>query len=146
MNLMSVGTDIKITIMNDVASANTTSVTPSAPVDMTGFDAVAFIAITGDVAATSVITITSYEVASNTNTGGTAVTASAATFTAGATDADLKCLVSELVRPTTQYAYPVVTRTVANAVINGIIALQYNADKVPVTQVHAIATALAARN
>lgn len=146
MNLQSFPADIKIVVMNTAVSAGTTTVTPAAPVDMQGFDSVAFLVLTGDVTATSVITVTANEVASNTNAGGTAITASAAAFTAGASDADTKAIISELIRPTTRYVYPTVARATANAALNGIVAFLFNADKVPVTQSDLIAWASAPRN
>lgn len=146
-SIMSLLKDAKITVMNDAVTAGTTAVTPTSPVDMTGFETVVFLALTGDVTSGSVLTLTANEVASDTNSGGTAITGGAATFTAGATSADVKCLATEYVRPKLRYVYPTLTRTTQNAVINGIIAIQLGASATPVTQsASVIATGFAAGN
>ena len=43
-----------------------------------------------------------------------------------------KCLVTDVFRPQKRYVRPVVTRGTANAVIDGVIALQYSARTEPV--------------
>lgn len=139
--------DTKIVVVNGAVAGGTTTVTPSAAIDMTGFESVAFIAVLGDVVDTAVVTLKTNEVASNTTTGGTAVSDATATFTATATSADNKALISEVIRPRTRYVYPTLERTIANAPVNAILAVLHGSTEHPVTlDSSVIAAALAAGN
>lgn len=57
-----------------------------------------------------------------------------AAFTAGASDADNKVLVVDVFDPALRYVFASLTRTTANAVVDGIIAIQYTAGLRPTTQ------------
>ena len=61
----------------------------------------------------------------------TPVNQGSVTFTAGATSADSKLLMVDIYNPMLKYAFANLTRTTANAVIGGIIAIQYNAENRP---------------
>lgn len=125
--------DAAFTLMNGAVAGGTTTVTPSTPIDMQGFENVMFIVPLGDVVNGAVVTLKANEVASNTNTGGTALT-NTATVTATATSADDKLLILDNIRPKTRYVYPTVERTTQNAPLNGIIAIRYGTVNKPVTQ------------
>jgi hypothetical protein len=100
-----------------------------------GFDAVVAIASLGDVTATSVLQLSWRESDASDGSDDTLVAGSATTeFTAGASDADSKLLISDCAKRTKRYVFPQLTRTTANAVVNSIIAIQYKAKAVPVTQ------------
>lgn len=102
---------------------------------MQGYDGVVFIALLGDVTATSVVTLTAKQNTANSTSSPTPTTAVATTaFTAGASDADNKAVVVDAFRPTSRYVFASLTRTVANAVVDGIIAIRYRGSKAPVTQ------------
>jgi hypothetical protein len=113
-------------------AANTTALT-SEIVDMSGFDTVTFIALTGDVTSGCVLglNIEHGDVAAGSDMADTTINAA---FTAGASDADSKILAVELHKPTKRYARAVLTRTTQNAVVGGIIAIQSEPSKAPVTQ------------
>jgi hypothetical protein len=101
-----------------------------------GYDGVVFVALLGDVTATSVLTLTAKEntASSTSSPTPTAVTDGAtAAFTAGASDADNKLLVVDVIRCNKRYIFASLTRTVANAVVDGIVAIQYRARNAPIT-------------
>lgn len=131
---MNLSKDVKITVVAAAATAAQTAVT-SDVLDMSGYDGVMFIALTGDVTATSVLTLTAKANSANSTGSPTPVTQKATdAFTAGAADADSKALVVDVYRPTLRYVFAELTRTTANAVVGGIIAIQYSAANKPTTQ------------
>lgn len=102
-------------------------------VDMAEYEGVVFVALTGDVTDGSVLGL-NVEHGDESGGGDMADTTATATFTAGATSADSKILAVDVYRPTKRYVRAVLTRTTANAVIGGIIAIKYGPRKAPVTQ------------
>jgi hypothetical protein len=135
--------DCMITRVENAAGAATTAVTTDV-LDMSGWDGVVFLCLLGDVTASSVLTFTAYSNSSNSASGGTSEAATTA-HTASATDADNKLLVAEIKRPTTRYVYATLTRADQNAVVDGIVAIQYRGTKSPITQGSTVlASALAA--
>lgn len=128
------GKDCKITRVNNAAVAGTTD-QDSARVDMTGFDSVAFIWSLGDVTAASVITASAKSNAADSTTSSTTEKTNT-TITAGASDYDNKLIIVDLHRPTLRYAYSTLVIDTQNAVVDGCIAVQYNASKgrLPITQ------------
>lgn len=130
---MNLSKDVKITVVAAAATAAQTAVT-SDVLDMSGYDGVMFIALTGDVTATSVLTLTAKANSANSTSSPTPVTQKATdAFTAGASDADSKALVVDVFKPTLRYVFAELTRTTANAVVGGIIAIQYQASNKPTT-------------
>jgi len=126
--------NVKVTPVAASSAAATTEVLTSV-LDMSGFDGVMFIALLGDVTATSVLTLTAKGNTASSTSSPTPVTQVAtAAFTAGASDADDKALVVDVYDPQLRYVFASLTRTVANAVVNGIIAIQYKAEFRPTTQ------------
>lgn len=131
---MSLLKNIKVTPVAASAVAAQTEVLTSV-LDMSGFDGVMFIALLGDVTATSVLTLTAKGNTASSTSSPTPVTQVATSvFTAGASDADDKALVVDVYDPMLRYAFASLTRTTANAVVNGIIAIQYTAEYKPTTQ------------
>jgi hypothetical protein len=126
--------DAKILYVEAAAAAGTTELVTDV-VDTTGFESIAFVVLLGDVTDTSVLTLTAKTNSANSVSSPTPVTlADPVTFTAGASNADNKLLVLDLHRPRDRYVFASLTRTTANAVVNGIIAILYNAAQHPVTQ------------
>lgn len=131
---MNLSKAIKITRVANSAAAATTEVLSSV-LDMQGYDGVMFIALLGDITATSVLTLTAKGNSANSTSSPTPVAQIAtAAFTAAASDADNKVLMVDVVDPALRYVFASLTRTVANAVVDGIIAIQYMADQRPTTQ------------
>ena len=126
--------NVKVTPVAASAAAGTTEVLSSV-LDMQGFDGVMFIALLGDVTTASVLTLTAKGNTASSTSSPTPVTQVAtAAFTADGTSADDKALVVDVYDPALRYVFASLTRTAANAVVNGIIAIQYKAEFKPTTQ------------
>lgn len=122
--------DAQFVSVENAAAAGTSTLTTDI-IDMQGFDSIAFIVKLGDVTDTSVLTLTG--LTNDTNDTVTPTTlADTVTFTAGASDADDKNLILDLHMPRQRYVYATLTRATANAVVNGIFAVKYNAHEKPV--------------
>lgn len=126
--------DIKITVVEAAAAAAQTELVTDV-LDMSGYEGVLYIALLGDVTATSVLTLTAKGNSANSVSSPTPITQKASdAFTAGASDADSKVIVVDVYKPTLRYQFASLTRTVANAVVGGIIAIQYKAHNRPTSQ------------
>ena len=131
---MNLSKNCKITVVSAAATAATTAIN-SDILDMAGFDGVMFLALLGDVPSGSVLTLTANGNSASSTSSPTPVSqAATAAFTAGAADADSKVLMVDVVKPTLRYAFATLTRTTHNAVVGGIIAIQYTANDKPTTQ------------
>jgi len=98
-------------------------------VDMQGWDNVVFICLMGALTATQITILKAQNGSLANDTDQADITAAA---TPQALDGDSnKALVLEVVRPLLRYVRPVVLRSVANAAIDGVIAIQYSGDKLP---------------
>lgn len=130
--------DCNITrVMNAVAAG--TSAQNGSAVDMSGYDGVLFVAAFGALTATQV---TSLKAQQDTDSGMGTAADLAGTLVGPLADGDgNKCLVLDIYRPKERYVRPVVSRGTANAVIDGVIAIQYRSRKGPVTQGATIAFA-----
>lgn len=124
---------VKTIVVKDAVVAGTSDVT-SDVVDMSGYDAARVIVLTGDATSGSVITAILKSNSASSTSSPTPVTEASATYTAGASDADVKALTVDVVRPTGRYVFAVVTRATQNCVINGIVIELYRARSVPITQ------------
>lgn len=124
---MNLSTNCKFTRVNNAAAAGTTDV-ESASVDMQNFNAVCFVVSLGAITA-SAVTDVHLEGSTDDSTfndlAGTAQTV--------ADDDDNQIWILDLRYPTLRYIRCVVDRGTANAVVDGIVAIQYQADFVPVT-------------
>jgi hypothetical protein len=134
--MLSLLKDCKITrVLNSVTAG--TSDQDGTVLDMTGFDGVIFQAAVGDVTSGSILELQVFGNTANSTSSPTPVelTAdSAGPVTAGASDYDSKLLVVDVIRPAYRYVFPRLKRGTQNAVIDGIIAIQYRSRDVPVTQ------------
>lgn len=134
--LLSLLKDCLITrVLNAVAAG--TSDQDGTVLDMAGYDGVLFVAALGDVTSTSVLELQVFGNTANSTSSPSPVelTAdSAGPTTAGASDNDNKLYVVDVVRPAYRYVFPRVKRGTANAVIDGVLAVQYRSRSVPITQ------------
>ena len=120
----------KITRVMDAKAAGATAVNSTA-VDMQNYEGVLFIAAFGTLADDQATSIEAQQ-----------ATASAGTFTdlSGTTvgdmedDDDNQLLILDIKNPTERYVRCTVNRATANAVIDGVIAVQYGPRKKPTTQ------------
>lgn len=101
--------------------------------DMEGFEGVLFIAKVADVTKGSVLTLAAQQSTIN-DAGGMATLSGTVTYTADAADADDDLLVLDVFKPRERYVRAVFTSATQNAVKDGVIAIQYGARKVPITQ------------
>ena len=131
---MNLSKDIKITVVEAAAAAAQTELVTDV-LDMSGYEGVMFIALTGDVTTASVLTLTVKGNSANSVSSPTPVTQKATgAFTADGTSADSKAIVVDVYKPALQYVFASLTRTAADAIVGGIIAIQYNARNKPTTQ------------
>jgi hypothetical protein len=126
--MLSLVKEAKITRVSNAVAAGTTDV-ESTSVDGAGFDAAAFVVEFGAITSTAV---TSVKVQGSSDNS-TFVDLEA-TSIAVADDDDNQIFVVDVVRPPYRYLRCVVDRGTANAVIDGITAIQYQARFMPVTQ------------
>ena len=124
MNLSRAG---KVTRVSNAVAAGTTDINSSS-VDMQDFDAVTFYVSFGTITATAVTNVhaeTSSDDSTFNDLTGTSVTV--------ADDDDNQVVVLEIDRPRERYIRCVIDRGTANAVVDGIIAVQTKANVEPVT-------------
>lgn len=124
--------DAVMIAVEGAATAGTSTLTTDV-VDTRGFDSVMFVAHLGDVTDTAVLTLT-MQMGDESNGSDAADTEVAATFTAGASDADGNLMAIETYKPRQRYVRATLARGTANAVLNGIVAYLFNAHERPSTQ------------
>jgi hypothetical protein len=121
---------VKVTRALNSVVAGTTSQNGSV-IDMSGFEGVQFVALFGALTATQV---TSLKVQQGDLSDGSDMADLAGSLHTALADTDgNKCLVTDLFRPQKRYVRAVVTRGTANAVIDGVIAIQYSSRVEPTT-------------
>lgn len=129
--------DAKITRVENAAAAGTTDL-DSDVLDMSGYDSVCFIALLGDATSGSVLELQVFGNTANSTSSPTPVeiTTNDATYTAGASDADNKIFVVDVPKwlGTYRYAFARLVIDTQNCAVDGILAIQYNAKELPVTQ------------
>lgn len=124
---------VKVVKIHNGSGAGTTLVTSGSAVDTAGYDGVMIVADLAAVVDNCVLTLTPLTVATNTTSGGTAVSnATTAAFTA-ATSSNAQ-LVCDVYKPAARYVYATLARTTQNATVNSITAFLYRARSMPVTQ------------
>ena len=127
---MNLSKSIKVTRALNGVVAGTTEQNGSV-IDMSGFEGVQFIALFGALTATQV---TSLKVQQGDASDGSDMADLAGSLHTALGDTDgNKCLVTDLFRPQKRYVRAVVKRGTANAVIDGVIALQYSPRVEPAT-------------
>lgn len=124
--------DALFTRVENAATADTTALT-SDVIDMKGYDGCTFIALLGDVTDTSALELVVQQ-GDESDGSDAADTTVSATFTAGASDADNNVLAVEILRPSKRYVRAKLVRGTANAVVDGILAIQTDPARTPVTQ------------
>lgn len=122
----------KIVRHNNGAVAGTSTITPSAGIDMQGFNSCMFLVLLGTITASGVPSIKVQQSSDD----GVADAYSDLEGTAFAvTDADDDEIIAvEIIRPTKRYLKLILARTTANVVLDGILAILGGAQSHPVTQ------------
>ena len=124
LNLSKAG---KATRISDAVAAGTTDINCTG-VDMKGYESVTFYTLFGTITATAVTSVKAQQSEDNSSFAdleGTAITV--------ADDDDNQVAILEIVRPQERYVRLVVDRGTANAVVDGVIAVQTDAIEEPVT-------------
>lgn len=135
MNLIK---NVKVTrVMNAVAAG--TSDQEGSVLDMQGFDGVVFVAAFGTLTASQVTSLKAQQGAAS-NLSDAADLEGTATGPLADGDGN-KLLVLDVYRPQERYVRCVVDRGTANAVIDGVIAIQYAGAKLPIAQGSTVAFA-----
>lgn len=125
---LSLAQNAAIDRVSNAVAAGTTAVN-SSPVDMQGFESVAFITAFGTISS-GAVTSTQIEHSAD-GTTWNPVEGSKVTVPDTASN---KVAINEAVRPTLRYIRLTVNRGTANAVIDGIVAVRTRARKSPTTQ------------
>lgn len=125
-------TDCVKTIWASAASAAATTDVDTSVIDMSGYDAVRFVWLLGDVTATSVLQAQLFNNSASSTSSPTPTNSTETTaFTAGASDADSKTLIVDCIRPGGRYVFSRLKRGTANAVVNGCICELYRCKSLP---------------
>lgn len=119
---MNLSKEIKITRVVNATAAGTTDIEGSV-LDMSGFEGVVFIALFGTLTATQVTSLKAQQGAASDMSDAADLEGSSVGPLAD-TDGN-KCLVLDVYRPQERYVRCVVDRGTANAVVDGVIAIQY---------------------
>ncbi len=109
--------------------AGTTVISGTTGVDMLGYEGCLIIAAFGALSASQVTTLQ----ASDSATNGTFVAITNAVTPAMADADSSKLLVLDVYRPVKRWLSAIVNRATGNAVINGVVMIQYNTKKAPTT-------------
>lgn len=123
--------NVKLTRILNAQAAGTDDTLTSSAVDMQGFDTCWFLAAFGTLTASAV---TSVKVQQSSDDGvADAYSDLEGTSVSIADSRDNDVVPVEITRPTKRYLKLVITRATANAVVDGVFALQGGAHSVPVT-------------
>lgn len=125
--------DVKVTVVEAAGAAAQTELVTDI-LDMSGYEGVMFLALLGDVTSGSVLTLTAKANSANSVSSPSPVSQGNATFTAGASDADSKLLIVDVYKPPLRYVFGSLTRTTQDAIVGGIVAIQYGAHNKPTSQ------------
>ncbi len=123
----------KIVRHNNGAAAGTTTITPSAGVDMQGFNSAMFLVLLGALTDT---TVPSIKIQQSDDDGVADGYSDLAGTAYAVTDADdNKVIAVEILRPTKRYLKLILARATANAVLDGILCILGNPiGPLPITQ------------
>ena len=128
---MSLANDCKVIRHSNAVAAGTSTITPSAGVDVSGFNSCAFLAAFGAIVSGAA---TSIEVHQSDDDGDAdAYSALEGTKVTVADDNDNQVAVVEVLRPQKRYLKCIVNRATQNATLDGIIAVLGDAASLPTT-------------
>ena len=128
--MLNLSKEVKVTRVMDAVAAGTDDVQEGTVLDMSGFDGVVFIAALGTLTASAVTDLRAQQ---GKLADGSDMADLKGTKVSLADDDDNKLAVLDVYRPQERYVQCNIVRATANAVIDGVIALQYKGRKAPVT-------------
>lgn len=128
---MNLSKQVKITRHSNAVAAGTTDITPSAGIDMSGFEGCLFMVDLGTITASAV---TSIKVQQSSDDGSSDAYSDleGTSVTIADTD-DNKIAYVDVYRPQKRYLKLIVDRGTQNAVVDGITAIQYGPRVLPTT-------------
>lgn len=122
----------KIVRHNNGAAAGTSTITPSAGIDMQGFNSCVFLVLLGALTDT---TVPSIKVQQSDDDGVADAYSDLEGTAYSVTDADDNEIIAvEIIRPAKRYLKLILARATANTVLDGIVAILGGAQSHPVTQ------------
>ena len=124
--------------LNNAASAAQTAL--GSTFARAGFDRCLIFAALGDVTDTSVLGLAVSSGNESNGSDAVAISGASTAFTAGATSADNGLLAVDVALGDKDYITWALTRTTANAVVDGVFALLYHSRSLPVSQSNLLAT------
>lgn len=127
---MNLGHNVKITRLLNGVAAGTGDTQTSSVLDMQGYDGVMLVTGLGAITATAVTSVKVQDGAVANLSDASDLAGSKISF---ADTDDNKAAIHDIYRPLKRYLQLVITRATANAVIDGIFAVQYRGDKRPTT-------------
>lgn len=136
---MNIGKNIKITRVLNAVAAGTTAQN-SAVIDMQGYDGVVFIGAVGTLTATAVTGLKAQQGQASNLSDGADLEGSLASIPDTGSNG---LAIVDIYRPQERYVRAVFSRATANAVLDGITAIQYKGSKAPST--HDATTVIAAK-
>ena len=127
-----------VRVANAGAGAASATPTKATIIDADGYDGVCFIAALGNVLDTAQVSLKAASAAANDTNAMVLITGAEAGHSvtgvaADATSHDNKLVVLDVPRPPNRYVEAQIFHVVANAPFDGIIAILYRGDRVPVT-------------
>jgi len=122
--------NIKATRVSNAVAAGSTDIECSI-IDMQGFDGVSFEALFGAITSGAATGLKVEQGDAANLSDGDDLEGSAISID---DDEDNMVLLTDIFRPTKRYVRPIVTRATQNAVVDGVMAHQYGASVLPVTQ------------
>lgn len=126
---MNLSKSISLARLSNAVAAGTTAITPTAGLDMEGYEGVLFIVPMGAITTGAV---TDVKVQQSSDDGATDAYSDLAGSAFNVADSDDNQLVYiDVFRPQKRYVKPVVDRATQNAVVDGIIAIRYGARRLP---------------
>ena len=123
--------NVEFVVVEAAASAGQTELTTDV-IDMAGWRGVVFVAHLGDVTTGSVLGFVVDH--SDTGVGAWDDLEGPLAHTAGASDADNKLLVLDVCRSEKRYLRARLSRSAANAIVGGIVAIKYGGTQFPIEQ------------
>lgn len=123
--------NVEFVVVEPASAAGQTELTTDV-IDMANWTGVVFVASLGDVTNGSVLGLVADH--SDQSNSGFVALAGALSHTADATDADNKLMILDVAYPEKRYVRARLTRTTANAAVNGIIAIKYRGARTPIEQ------------
>lgn len=127
---MNFGKDSKITVLSNAVAAGTTDI-DSGSIDMQDFENVIFLIQFGAITSGAVTSVKAQQ-SSDDGSSDSFADLEGTGQTVADTDDD-KLFGIEIIRPRERYVKAIVDRATQNAVVESIIAIQYNARKLPTT-------------